>query len=117
MAVAPLLAALPATPPDVIYLSMTFARAGAEIRQVRGKDVKSAFIGPDWLDSPRLLQFAGRGAVETHFTLVAGPPDFYPGTESFVPDYRKRFTAEPPPFALQAYDAAALGLRALARAR
>jgi len=114
--VAPLLAVLTASPPDVIYLSMTFAQAGAVIRQVRGKDVKSAFIGPDWLDSPRLLQFAGRGAVETYFTLVAGPPDFYPGTESFVQDYRKRFTAEPPPFALQAYDAAALGLEALARA-
>src|SRR3990170_7103712 len=72
--VAPLLAVLTASPPDLTYLSMTFAQAGAVIRQVRGKDVKSAFIGPDWMDSPRLLQFAGRGAVETYFTLVAGPP-------------------------------------------
>ena len=114
--VAPLLAVLTASPPDVIYLSMTFAQAGAVIRQVRAKNAKSAFIGPDWLDSPRLLQFAGRGAVGTYYTLVAGPPGFYPGTETFVQGYRKRFTAEPPPFALQAYDAAALGLEALARA-
>ncbi len=113
---AALVKALGAPPPDLIFLAMPFARAGAVIREVRRQQVASAFIGPDWLDSPRLLQAAGRSAVGTYFTLVAGPPDFYPGSEEFVRDYRKRFVAEPAPFALQAYDAAVLGLDAVARA-
>ncbi len=114
--VAPLVEALGTSPPDLIFLAMPFAQAGAVIREVRRREVPSAFIGPDWLDSPRLLQAAGRSAVGTYFTLVAGPPDFYPGAEEFVRDYRRRFVAEPAAFALQAYDAAALGLDAIARA-
>lgn len=113
---AALVEALGAPPPDLIFLAMPFAQAGAVIREVRRREVPSAFIGPDWLDSPRLLQAAGRSAVGTYFTLVAGPPDFYPGSEEFVRDYRKRFVAEPAAFALQAYDAAILGLEAVARA-
>lgn len=113
---AAVLEALREPPPDLIFLALPFTQAGPVIREVRRREVPSAFIGPDWLDSPRLLQAAGRSAVGTYFTLVAGPPDFYPGAEDFVRDYRRRFVAEPAAFALQAYDAAALGLDAVARA-
>jgi len=113
---ASLLEVLGASPPDLIFLAMPFAQAGAVIREVRRREISSAFIGPDWLDSPRLLQAAGRSAVGTYFTLVAGPPDFYPEAEEFVRDYRKRFVAEPAAFALQAHDAAVLGLEAIFRA-
>jgi branched-chain amino acid transport system substrate-binding protein len=112
---AALLGVLGASPPDLIFLAMPFAQAGAVIREVRRREISSALIGPDWLDSPRLLQAAGRSAVGTYFTLVVGPPDFYPEAEEFVRDYRKRFVAEPAPFAIQAYDAAMLGLEAIVR--
>lgn len=109
-------ATLAAGHPDVVYLALTFARAGQLARQLRERNVRAALLGPDWLDVPELARIGGPGVVGLHFTAVAGPTAFYPGTEAFTRAYRQRFGDDPPPFALQAYDGAGLALRALARA-
>ncbi len=112
----PVLAAWTAHPADVLFISATFPQAGALIREARARGIDAAILGIDWLDAPELARIAGKAVLDLRYTTVAGPPKFYPGTEGFVRAYTKRFGGEPPSFALQAYDAAALGLDALARA-
>jgi len=107
--------ALAAARPAVVFLSMTFAQAGPLLREAAGRKLTAVFLGPDWLDSPALARSAGAGVVGLHYVTIAGPAAFY-GVGIFEDDYLRRFGAAPPPFALQGFDAASLGLEALAAA-
>src|SRR3989304_4242192 len=92
----------------------------------RGFDAVSRMIGRDDVQGAAAAEFAAAELKAKRVFVVhdgspagparAGPQAFYPGTDCVVQGYRKPSTAEPPPFALQAYDGAALGLEALARA-
>jgi len=44
---------------------------------------------------------------------VAGPVDVYPAAKAFKAEYKEKFKKDPEPFAAQAYDSAALGLKAI----
>lgn len=114
--VGPILTAIQSRRPEVIYLSVPYREAGVFAREARAKGITSMFLGPDWMDVPDLARIAGGAIVGMHYTAVAGPPSFYPGVEQFIQNYRKRFGDAPPPYALQAYDATAVGLEAIANA-
>ncbi|MBI4561790.1 MAG: ABC transporter substrate-binding protein, partial [Candidatus Rokubacteria bacterium] len=54
--------------------------------------------------------------VGMHYTTVVGPPTIYPEAKQFIKDYKTKFGKDPEPFAAQAYDVAALGLKAIENA-
>jgi branched-chain amino acid transport system substrate-binding protein len=70
-------------------------------------------MGPDGMDSSDLTKIAGAAVKGMFYTSVAGPVDVYPAAKAFKAEYKEKFKKDPEPFAAQAYDSAALGLKAI----
>jgi len=109
----PLLTPIKAKNPDLIYFGGIYDQAAPFFKQAREKGVKSAFMGPDGMDSSDLTKIAGAAVKGMFYTSVAGPVDVYPAAKAFKAEYKEKFKKDPEPFAAQAYDSAALGLKAI----
>jgi branched-chain amino acid transport system substrate-binding protein len=109
----PILTPIKAKNPDVIFFGGEYPQAAPMFRQAREKGLKAKFLGPDGMDSTELLKLGGDAVVGMHFTTVAGPWTEYAKAKEFAGDYKKKFGKDPEPFAAQAYDSTAIGLKAL----
>jgi branched-chain amino acid transport system substrate-binding protein len=109
----PLITPIVARKPDLIYFGGIYDQAGVFFKQARAKGVKGKFLGPDGMDSSELAKIAGDTIIGMHYTTVAGPVSVYPKAAKFAKDYKAKFGKDPEPFAAQAYDAAAIGLKAI----
>jgi branched-chain amino acid transport system substrate-binding protein len=109
----PILTPVKARNPDLIYFGGIYDQASVFFKQAREKGIKSQFLGPDGMDSSELVKVAGKAALGMHYTTVVGPPTIYPEAKSFIDAYKAKFKKDPEPFAAQAYDVTALGLKAI----
>jgi len=109
----PLITPAIARKPDLIYFGGIYDQAGVFFKQARAKGLKGNFLGPDGMDSSELAKIAGQAIVGMHYTTVAGPVSVYPKAAKFAKDYKAKFGKDPEPFAAQAYDATAIGLKAI----
>jgi len=109
----PIITPIRAKNPDLIYFGGIYEQAGPFFKQAREKGVKSKFLGPDGMDSSDLTKIAGKAVVGMYYTSVAGPVSVYPQAKKFAEDYKKKFGKNPEPFAAQAYDSAAIAIKAL----
>jgi branched-chain amino acid transport system substrate-binding protein len=112
----PIITPILARRPDVVYFGGIYNQAGVFFKQARAKGLKARFLGPDGMDSSDLAKIAGEAIVGMHYTTVAGPVSVYPRAAKFAQDYKAKFGKDPEPFAAQAYDATAIGLKALENA-
>ena len=110
---APIIARIKASEPDVVYFGGIYDQAGAFFKEARGAGLRAAFLGPDGMDSSDLAKIAGQSVVGLHYTTTAGPVIVYPGAREFAREFRSRFGKEPEPYAVEAYDATMIGLKAL----
>lgn len=77
------------------------------------------FLGPDGLDSPELVRFAGDFGVGIYYSTIAPPISTLTNTVQmdFVNAYRMRFNNEDPrAFAVKSYDAVGVCIQAIAAA-
>ncbi|HUF93226.1 MAG TPA: branched-chain amino acid ABC transporter substrate-binding protein [Candidatus Limnocylindria bacterium] len=109
----PIITPIRARNPDLIYFGGIYEQAGPFFKQAREKGVKSKFMGPDGMDSSDLTKIAGKAVVGMNYTSVAGPVSVYPQAKQFADEYKKKFGKNPEPFAAQAYDSAAIVIKAL----
>ena len=109
----PIITPLKAKNPDLIYFGGIYEQAGPFFKQAREKGVKAKFLGPDGMDSSDLTKIAGKSVVGMYYSSVAGPVSVYPKAKEFAEEYKKKFGKNPEPFAAQAYDSTAIGLKAL----
>jgi branched-chain amino acid transport system substrate-binding protein len=109
----PILTPIKAKNPDVIFFGGEYPQGAPLFRQAREKGIKSKFMGPDGMDSTETLKLGGDAVVGMHYTTVAGPVKEYPKAKEFADEYKKKFGKDPEPFAAQAYDATAIGLKGL----
>ena len=109
----PIITPLKAKNPDLIYFGGIYEQAGPFFKQAREKGVKAKFLGPDGMDSSDLTKIAGKSVVGMYYTSVAGPVSVYPKAKEFAEEYKKKFGKNPEPFAAQAYDSTAIGLKAV----
>ncbi|MBI2155881.1 MAG: branched-chain amino acid ABC transporter substrate-binding protein [Candidatus Rokubacteria bacterium] len=109
----PIITPVKAKNPDLIYFGGIYEQAGPFFKQAREKGVKAKFLGPDGLDSSDLAKIAGKAVVGMYYTSVAGPVSVYPQAKQFADEYKKKFGKNPEPFAAQAYDATAIGMKAV----
>src|SRR5574341_1648584 len=109
----PIITPMKAKNPDLIYFGGLYPQAGPLFKQAREKGMTSKFLGPDGMDSSDLTKIAGNAVVGMHYTTVAGPVSVYPKAKKFAADFKEKFKKDPEPFAAQAYDSAAIGLKAI----
>jgi branched-chain amino acid transport system substrate-binding protein len=109
----PIITPIKAKNPDLIYFGGIYDQAAPFFKQAREKGVKAAFMGPDGLDSSDLTKIAGKAVQGMFYTSVAGPVTVYPQAKAFAQEYKEKFKKDPEPFAAQAYDSAAIGLKAI----
>src|SRR5688500_10759938 len=109
----PIITPIKAKNPDMIYFGGIYDQAAPFFKQAREKGIKATFMGPDGMDSTDLTKIAGAAVKGMFYTSVAGPVDVYPAAKAFKAEYKEKFKKDPEPFAAQAYDSAALGLKAI----
>ncbi len=112
----PLIIPMKARNPDLVYFGGIYHQGGLFLKQMREKGVKAVFMGPDGLDSSEMVKIAGRQAVGSYYTTVAGPPDAYPESAAFAKRFKQRFGKEVESFGMYGYDAALVGLKAIEQA-
>jgi branched-chain amino acid transport system substrate-binding protein len=110
---APMIIPMKAKNPDLVYFGGIYHQGGLLLKQMRGKGVKSAFMGPDGLDSSEMVKIAGVQVVGSYYTTVAGPPDAYPESAAFAKKFKQRFGKEVESFAMYGYDASRVGIAAI----
>jgi branched-chain amino acid transport system substrate-binding protein len=108
-----------ASKPQVIYFGGMFDQSSVLFKQARQKGFKGMFLSDDGFDSSDAAKIAGQALLDgagTYYSTVSGPASVYPGTAKFVKDFKAKFGSEPQPFAAQAYDCAAIALKAIENA-
>jgi len=108
-----------ASKPEVIYFGGMFDQSSVLFKQARQKGYKGMFLSDDGFDASDAAKIGGDSLLEgagTYFSTVSGPASAYPGTAKFQSDFKAKFGAEPQPFAAQAYDCAAIALKAIENA-
>ncbi len=109
----PIITPIKAKNPGLIYFGGIYDQAAPFYKQVFEKGVKSKFLGPDGMDSSDLTKIAGKAAVGMYYTTAAGPVAYYPKAKKFSDDYKTKFGKSPEPYAAEAYDSTAIGLKAI----
>jgi len=109
----PIITPMKAKNPDLIYFGGIYDQAAPFFKQAREKGVKGTFMGPDGMDSSDLTKIAGKAVQGMYYTSVAGPVSVYDAAKEFAKAYKEKFKKDPEPFAAQAYDSAALGMKAI----
>jgi branched-chain amino acid transport system substrate-binding protein len=109
----PIIAAIKARPPDLVFFSGRAEQAAPFWRRVRQQGMKARLLASDGLDSPAFARLAGPAGVDVYYTSVTGPPLALPGGRAFTDDFQRRFARAPGPHAAEAYDATAIALLAI----
>src|SRR5262249_15383479 len=109
----PLIASIKARPPDLVFFAGRHAQVAPFWKRAHGQGVKARLLGSAGLDSPEFARAAGAAAVGAYYTATVGPPATLPGARSFLADFQARFGRAPRAYAAEAYDAAAIALKAI----
>lgn len=110
----PILTKAAAFRPDIIFVPGYYQEVGLIIRQAREMGITVPILGGDGWDSDKLAEIAGTGNLSgTYFCNHYSPKDDNPKLQDFVRRYEARYGAAPDSFAVTAYDAASLALRAI----
>ncbi len=109
----PIITPIKAKNPNVIYFGGIYDQMAPFFKQAREKGVKSTFLAPDGADSSDLTKIAGKAVVRMYYTTAAGPIAYYPKAKKFAQNYKAKFGKDPEPYAAEAYDATAVGLKAI----
>lgn len=113
---APIIIPMKAKNADLVYFGGIYHQGGLLLKQMRERGVKASYMGPDGLDSSEMVKIAGPAVVGSYYTTVAGPMDAYPESAAFAKKFKQRFGKEVESFGMYGYDAAAVGLKAIAQA-
>jgi branched-chain amino acid transport system substrate-binding protein len=109
----PIITAIKAGNPDVVYFGGLYGQAAVFFQQARKAGIRSTFLGPDGLDSSELAMLAGQSVLGLYYTTVTRPAATYPQGREFAKEFRSRFNKDPELFAAEAYDATLVGLKAV----
>jgi branched-chain amino acid transport system substrate-binding protein len=105
---------------DLVYFStLSVDQAGNFFREARAAGYMGVLMGPSSLDAPALLEFSGPLLTEgggMYYTQVVLPASDYPDAAGFVEDFETLFGSSPQMFAIQAYDAAGICMKAIEEA-
>ena len=103
--------------PDGVYLGMFYEDGAALLQQRRQLGMRMPFYGTGSLYEPRLVELAGKEAVDglRISTSFAADSD-EPRIRAFVQEYTRRFNSAPNMFSAVAFDSVNIMLAAIVRA-
>lgn len=102
---------------DVMYVPGYYGEVGLIVKQARAAGLQQPILGPDGMDSPKLAELAGAGALnDVYFTTAYTTVDASDELKAFIEAYKAEYNEEPDMFSVLAYDATNLGLQALEEA-
>lgn len=90
---------------DAIFLGGVLPSAAEMVKQIRDMGVTKPIIGNDLIDSPLLLNIAGKAAQGTIVPTVFDPKRAKSVTLDFVKRFEEKLGVEPDTWAAQGYDA------------
>ena len=108
-----------ATNADLVYFGGLADQGGAFFREARAAGYMGAFMGPDGMDEPALLEFAGPLLVDgggMYYTAMAAPAIDYPGGAKYALDFETLYGVTPQLYSVQSYDAAGICMKAIEEA-
>ncbi len=84
--------------PDVVLFTGYYPEAGQLLRQKKGMNWKTPFIGGDATNNADLVKIAGKEAAEGFYFLSPPQPQDLdtPEAKAFLADYRKKYNELPP---------------------
>ena len=102
------------TQPQLVYFAGLYLQAGPVFQELYAAGLDQLiFMGPDGLDSIELASLAPDARGRIYYSRVVGPADAYSRAEEVRLAYQERFGRSAAPYALQAYDATVVALRAI----
>jgi branched-chain amino acid transport system substrate-binding protein len=99
--------------PEMIYFGGIFNQTAVFISQVRAAGFEGLIMGGDGFDSADFAALAGDAGVGTLYTSTAGPASLFENAAQFIEDYTAKYGEAPRPYATEAYDSAAIILKAI----
>lgn len=105
-----------ASKPDFLYCPNYYAADAMIMKQAHEIGLNVATGGGDGWDSPKLVEIGGKDVEGCVFSNHFSKEDTSPTVQNFVEKYNARFGSIPDALASLAYDAATIGLSAIAKA-
>jgi branched-chain amino acid transport system substrate-binding protein len=105
--------------PDLVYFATRVDQAGAFFTEARAAGYMGAFLGTDGVNRPALAELAGLALIEgdgTYYTDMVAPASYYADARQFLFDFDESYTSPPRNYAVQAYDATGICLKAIEEA-
>jgi branched-chain amino acid transport system substrate-binding protein len=105
---------------DLVYFStLSVEQAGTFFREARAAGYMGAFMSNENIGVPALLEFAGPLLIDgggMYYTSIAASAGYYQGAAKFIGDFETLYGSAPQMFAVQAYDAAGICMKAIEEA-
>lgn len=112
----PLLVKVKQEKPDLIYFGGIYPEAALLIRQARGIELNSTFMGGDGIFDPAFIRLTSPELAEgTYTTMVGGDIHQLPRAKEFISNYEKEF-GPVGTWSAYSYDAANLVIQAIQKA-
>ena len=101
---------------EAIFLAGVNPQVALFIKEARGLGIMVPIVGGDGLDSPELIQIAGKSADNTFIGSVFNPERPDKKTAAFVEAFRRNLRTMPDAAAAQGYDAVQVIAQAIKKA-
>ena len=102
---------------DVLYIPGYYSESGLIIKQARDAGITQTIVGPDGMDSPKLMELASAANLnDVYFTTAYTTVNASEELQNFIESYKAEYNEEPDMFSVLAFDATNLGLQALEEA-
>ena len=108
-----------AAKPECLYLGGAYDQGAVIFKQARQKGFKGMCLSDDGFESSDAAKIGGEALLQgagTFYSTVSGPANVYPDTAKFLTAFKAKFGSDPQPYAAQAYDCAAILLKAIENA-
>ncbi len=113
---APVVEAIKAKEPDLVYFGGIFREGGLLVRQLREQGVKATLVSGDGVIGTEFISLAGEAAAIGTYLTFAPNPMLLPSADAAIKRFQNRYGAIGP-YTLYAYDAAGALFTAIARAK
>ena len=96
---------LKATNPEAIYVPGYYEEVGKIVKQAREIGLEVPMMGGDGWDSPKLIEIAGKAALnKTYYSSAYSADDTDPSTQKFIKAFKEKYQKDPDFFSMMGYN-------------